>query len=166
MGIFGKKDFVKRETKSWYDDFEVDNPLDDTITEDSEHKTEKVKLENTQFENYETDPTKLSDFMNALVQKLQIVDKEQLGVCKDLLLKYTDEPEFQQLPQSPKLKRRILSERCPEESRIVNNKSKNKSTKQKSAKKSSAQKKSDTFVIEKSAKKLSAPKKSDIIIID
>jgi hypothetical protein len=164
--IFRRKNFVKRETKSWYDDFEVANPLDDTSAEDSVDETENIELEDTQFENYETDPTKLSDFMNALVQKLQIVDKEQLSVCKDLLLKYTDEPEFQQLPQSPKLKRRTLSERCPEEPRIIKHISRIKSTKQKSAKKLSGQKKSDIVIIEKSAKKLSAKKTSDIIIID
>lgn len=135
---------MKRPTKNWYDDYEVENPLDDTSTEDCGNTTENITLEDTKFQNYETDSSKLSDFMNALVEKLQIVDKKQLGDCQNLLLKYTDEPEFQQLPQSPKLKPRKvshLSQRLDEQSR-------NKSIKQITAKKVSASKNSDIIIID------------------
>ena len=142
--IFGKKNFVKRATKNCYDDYEIENPLDDTITEDCGNKTENITLEDTKFQNYETDSSKLSDFMNALVQKLQIVDKKKLGDCQNLLLKYTDEPEFQQLPQSPKLKPRKVSQL----SHRLDEQSRNKSIKQITAKKVSASKNSDIIIID------------------
>ena len=80
---------------------DVTTQLEPNDSGDSKLKAKRQDKSAHKTHLFQSDQPNLSEFVNALVENLEIADQKQLGVCQDLINKF--EPDFTKLPETPKI---------------------------------------------------------------